>query len=104
LGFTYIVSVRGRRREWTFLYQGAELAPYARAKAVALLEEERGLRRALAACRAGEPYSGRREDIAKFKKRLQSKGEERERCELLGVDPTVVSLAAIWISRAVFGR
>jgi hypothetical protein len=83
LGFTYIGSDRGRRREWTFLYRGAELAPYARAKATALLEEERGLRRALAACRAGEPYSGRREDINKFKQRLQSKGEARERCELL---------------------
>jgi hypothetical protein len=41
------------------------------------------LRRALAACRAGEPYSGRREDIAKFRRRLQDRGEERERCELL---------------------
>lgn len=83
MGFTYIVSIRGRRREWRFLYRGVELAPYARAKAAGLLEEERGLRRALAACRSGESYSGRREDIAKLKKRLAGKGEERERCELL---------------------
>jgi hypothetical protein len=88
LGFTYIVSGRGQRREWRFLYRGAELAPYAQSKATALLEEERGLRRALAACRAGEPYSGRREDIDKFKRRLQSKGEARERCELLARELT----------------
>lgn len=83
MGFRYITSRRGQRREWRFLYRGSELAVYARAKAVALLEEERGLQRALAACRKGESYIGRKEDLAKFKRRLQDKGEERERCELL---------------------
>ena len=83
MGFTYIVSSRGRRREWTFLYSGTELASYARSKAASLLEEERGLRRALTACRTGEPYAGRKEDLAKLKGRLQGKGELRERCELL---------------------
>jgi hypothetical protein len=83
MGFVYIRSVRTARREWRFVYTGTELAPFARAKALKLLEEERGLERALAACRAGEAYAGRKEDISKFKHRLRTKGEERERCEVL---------------------
>src|SRR4051794_38939859 len=83
MGFTYIVSVRGRRSDWKFLYTGDEVAPFARTKAAALLGEERGLEQALAACKAGVAYVDRKEDVAKFRKRLRAKGEHRERCELL---------------------
>jgi hypothetical protein len=83
MGFTYIEGGRGQRDGWTFRYTGAELAPRARAKAAALLEEERGLERAFAACKAGGAYSGRKEDLARFRQRLRDKGEQRERCELL---------------------
>jgi len=55
----------------------------ARTKAAALLEEERSIERALAACLAGAPYHGRDEDLGRVRKRLREKGEERERCELL---------------------
>jgi hypothetical protein len=83
MGFRYIEGGRGHRDSWTFRYTGAELVPRARAKAVALLNEERGIERALAACKAGGAYSGRKEDISRFRQRLKAKGEERERCELL---------------------
>jgi hypothetical protein len=83
VGFTYIEERRGHRDNWVFQYKGADLALRARVKAVALLEEERGIERALAACKAGDAYSGRKEDIARFRQRLKAKGEERERCELL---------------------
>jgi hypothetical protein len=83
MGFRYIEGKRGQRNDWTFRYTGAELAPRARAKASTLLEEERGIERALLACKGGGAYSGRKEDIARFRSRLRDKGEERERCELL---------------------
>jgi hypothetical protein len=83
MGFTYIAGKRGQRENWTFHYTGAELAPRARAKAVALLEEERGIERALLASKTGGTYSGRKEDLARFRQRLQDRGEEREGCELL---------------------
>ncbi len=83
MAFVYLEGERGHREGWTFQYTGAELAPRARAKAVALLDEERGIERALATCAAGRVYSGRDEDISRFRKRLREKGEQRERCELL---------------------
>jgi hypothetical protein len=83
MGFRYIEGKRGKRNDWTFCYTGAELAPRARAKAAALLEEERGVERALLACKGGGDYSGRKQDIARFRGRLRDKGEDRERCELL---------------------
>jgi hypothetical protein len=48
-----------------------------------LLEEERGVEQALLACKGGGDYSGRKQDIARFRGRPRDKGEERERCELL---------------------
>ena len=83
MAFHYLEGDRGLREKWTFHYTGAELAPRARAKAAVLLEEERGIERALAACQAGAAYSGRGEDLSRFRSRLQEKGEQRERCELL---------------------
>jgi hypothetical protein len=83
MAFTYLEGQGGQRDHWTFNYTGAELAPRARAKAAVLLDEERGIERALAACEAGGTYSGRDEDLARFHKRLREKGQERERCELL---------------------
>ena len=72
----------GKRDRWTFWYSGTDLAARARAKATALLEEERGIEAALTACQAGATYSGRDEDLARFRQRLKEKGRERERCEL----------------------
>jgi hypothetical protein len=83
MAFHYLDDERGQREKWTFHYTGAELAPRARAKAIALLEEERSIEQALAACQAGAAYSGRSEDLARIRSRLQAKGEQRERCELL---------------------
>jgi hypothetical protein len=83
MAFHYLDDERGLRDKWTFHYTGAELAPRARAKAAALLEEERSIERAMAACQAGAPYSGRGEDLSRFRSRLREKGEQRERCELL---------------------
>jgi hypothetical protein len=83
MGFRYIQGKRGKREEWTFQYTGAELAPRAKAKAAALLEEERGIERAITTCRAGGAYSGRKDDISRLRERLTGKGEQRERCELL---------------------
>jgi hypothetical protein len=83
MGFSYIETSRGQRSTWRFLYRGTELAPFARTKAATLLEDERGIGKALATCRSGPAYSGRREDVAKLKRRLRDKGEARERCELL---------------------
>lgn len=83
MAFHYLDDERGLRDKWTFQYTGAELAPRARAKAVSLLEEERSIERALAACQAGATYSGRGEDLSRIRSRLREKGEQRERCELL---------------------
>jgi hypothetical protein len=83
MAFHYLDDDRGQRDKWTFHYTGAELAPRARAKAIALLEEERSIERAMAACQAGAAYSGRGEDLERIRSRLQAKGEQRERCELL---------------------
>ncbi|MBL8618614.1 MAG: hypothetical protein JNM72_23580 [Deltaproteobacteria bacterium] len=83
MAFHYLDEERGNRDEWVFCYTGAELAPKARAKATTLLDEERGIEQALAACEAGAAYSGRGEDLTRIRKRLQAKGEQRERCELL---------------------
>ncbi|OWK41849.1 hypothetical protein [Fimbriiglobus ruber] len=88
MAFHYLDDERGLREKWTFHYTGADLAPRARAKAVALLEEERGIERAMAACQAGAAYSGRSEDLSRFRSRLQEKGEQRERCELLARELT----------------
>lgn len=88
MAFHYLEDERGLREKWTFQYTGAELAPRARAKAGVLLDEERGIERALAACQAGAAYSGRGEDITRFRKRLAEKGEQRERCELLARELT----------------
>jgi hypothetical protein len=88
MAFHYLDDERGLREKWTFHYTGAELAPRARAKALALLEEERGIERAMAACQAGAAYSGRSEDLSRFRSRLQEKGEQRERCELLARELT----------------
>lgn len=83
MAITYLDDERGLREKWTFRYTGHELAPRAKAKAAVLLDEERSIERALAACKAGESYSGRSEDLSRFRSRLESKGEQRERCELL---------------------
>ena len=88
MAFHYLDDESGQREKWTFRYSGAELAPKARAKAVALLEEERSIERALAACQAGAAYSGRSEDLARIRSRLRAKGEQRERCELLARELT----------------
>jgi hypothetical protein len=76
-------SDRGQRFSWRFNYKAKEIADRARAKAAVLLEEERGIERVLAACLSGAAYSGRDEDLTRFRKRLREKGEEREQCELL---------------------
>src|SRR5581483_4237820 len=54
-----------------------------RTKSAALLEEERSIERALAACLSGAAYPGRDEDLGRLRKRLREKGQEREECELL---------------------
>jgi hypothetical protein len=83
MAFHYLDDERGQREKWSFHYTGTELAPRARGKAATLLEEERSIERALAACQAGPVYSGRGEDLGRFRSRLEAKGEQRERCELL---------------------
>jgi hypothetical protein len=83
MAFTYMQGDRGQRNSWLFTYTCAEIAGRARTKAATLLEEERGIERALMACLSGAKYSGREEDVGRLRKRLREKGEERERCELL---------------------
>ena len=83
MAFTYMRGDRGQRSNWSFNYTAAEIAVRARTKAAALLEEERSIERALVACISGPAYSGRDEDLGRFRKRLREKGEEREKCELL---------------------
>src|SRR5437763_586156 len=61
MAFNYLDDERGQREKWTFQYTGAELAPRARAKAVALLAEERSIEQALADCQllrdiVGNPF------------------------------------------------
>ncbi|WP_020475664.1 hypothetical protein [Zavarzinella formosa] len=83
MAFTYMQGERGERNGWLFHYVGEELSPRAKVKAMALLDDERSIERALTTCLSGAAYSGREEDISRFRKRLREKGEERERCELL---------------------
>jgi hypothetical protein len=83
MAFTYMQGDRGQRNSWLFNYTCTEISGRARTKAAALLEEERGIERALVACVSGAAYSGREEDVGRLRKRLREKGEERERCELL---------------------
>jgi hypothetical protein len=83
MAFTYMQGDRGQRNSWLFNYTGAEVAARAQTKTAVLLEEERGIERALVGCVSGAAYSGREEDVGRLRKRLREKGEERERCELL---------------------
>ena len=83
MAFTYMRGDQGQRSNWRFHYTATEISARARTKAVALLEEERSIERALAACLTGAAYHGRDEDLGRIRKRLREKGEEREECELL---------------------
>jgi hypothetical protein len=83
MAFTYMRGDRGQRSSWRFHYKAAEISARARTKAGALLEEERSIERALAACLSGTTYPGRDEDLDRLRKRLREKGQEREECELL---------------------
>ena len=83
MAFTYMRGDRGQRSSWRFQYKAAEISARARTKAAALLEEERSIERALAACLSGATYTGRDEDLDRLRKRLREKGQEREECELL---------------------
>jgi hypothetical protein len=83
MAFVYMQGDRGQRSSWLFSYTCTEIAGRARTKAAVLLEEERGVERALMICLSGAAYSGREEDVGRLRKRLREKGEERERCELL---------------------
>jgi len=83
MAFTYMRGDRGQRSSWRFHYKAAEISARARTKGTALLEEERSIERALAACLSGATYPGRDEDLSRIRKRLRDKGEEREECELL---------------------
>lgn len=83
MAFTYMRGDRGNRHNWRFHYKAIEISTRAKLKATFLLDEERGIEKALAACLAGTVYSGRDEDLSRLRKRLREKGEEREECELL---------------------
>lgn len=88
MAFQYIKSDSGQRDRWVFHYPAHELAQFAQAKAQILLQEERGLEQALLVALQGVEYPGRDEDIGRLRRRLQTKGEERERCELFARELT----------------